>query len=80
MILDFVCDECGIKDEHFVKDREQTVLCEVCSEKMRPLYPTFGIDIDFKPGFDIGLGKHIETKKQRENIMAEKGLRRIKCG
>jgi putative FmdB family regulatory protein len=76
-MFEFVCDSCGKRDDRIIphaKIEEQK--CE-CGEKMRRVFSPYLFQFDFRPGFDVGLGEYIATKKQRDNLVAEKGLRRI---
>jgi len=77
-LFDFQCTGCGIIQERYEKDRQVPVTCDTCGAPMKSKYTSFSFSMDFKPGFDYGLGKYVTSKKQRENIIAEKGLRRIK--
>ena len=45
-------------------------------EKCKRVYGNFGIYVDFTPGWDVGFGKHIETKRERDSLVSERGLRR----
>ena len=60
----------NMHDNHIAK-------CVNCDKLMRRIYSLGGFSIDFKPGFDPGLGEYVETKRQRENIISENNLRRI---
>jgi len=48
--------------------------CSKCKRK----FSNFGISVDFRPGWDPGFGKYIDTRRQRDNLLAEKGWIREK--
>lgn len=52
--------------------------CPECRIKARRVWDSFGFAFDFKSGYDAGLGEYVDSKKQREEIMRRKGLRRIR--
>ena len=74
MIYEFVCDECG---KHYETDQKMNdsheYTCE-CGEKTRRIYTATPHKVDFRHGYDVGLGKYIDNKKQREDVRREKGL------
>lgn len=43
---------------------------------MRRLYSTFRTIVDFRAGWDPGLGMYVDTKRQRENELRVRGLKR----
>jgi putative FmdB family regulatory protein len=76
-LFEFKCDACGNSEDRIVPHRmtgEQ--ICE-CGERLRRVFSSYTFQFDFKPGFDVGLGEYIATKRQRDDIVAKKGLRRI---
>lgn len=79
-IYTYFCDEC--RKEYDVLQpisNKHSYKCEKCGTQTRRVFTapaTFRMD--FTPGWDVGLGQYVDTKRQRENIMAEKGLARIK--
>jgi hypothetical protein len=38
----------------------------------------FKINVDFSSGWDMGAGRYFNTKRERDNWIAEKGTRRIR--
>ena len=50
--------------------------CPEGGEKANRVYSLGNFVIDFKPGYDAGLGEYVETAKQRDEIMKRHGLRR----
>ena len=75
-LFEYECD-CGRKKEVF-STAPRPPMCE-CGKKMKRKWSggSLGIKFTFKSGWDEGLGMHIETKKQRDEILREKHLRRI---
>lgn len=52
--------------------------CPVCgSEGSRVWEPSMFV-VDFRDGFDPGLGEYVATKRQRDNLVAERNLRRVR--
>jgi hypothetical protein len=45
---------------------------------MRRVFSAPSMRIDFVPGFDIGLGKTFYTKKERDDELERKGLRKVR--
>lgn len=52
--------------------------CPKCGKKARRLYGFGKVDVEFRPGWDDGLGVYVDTKKQREDVMRAQGARRIR--
>jgi predicted nucleic acid-binding Zn ribbon protein len=79
LLLDFVCDECGNRREDvYVKSgRTANETCS-CGSPMRRVFSAPSMRIDFVPGFDIGLGKTFYTKKERDDELERKGLRKVR--
>ena len=79
-IYEFTCDECGkffdvhqsieIKGPH-------TAMC-ACGKEARRVFTPTGFRTDFHSGQDDGIGAYLDTKKDRERVMREKGLERIR--
>ena len=61
----------NMHDPHIAK-------CSKCGKMMQRRYSLGGFTIDFSPGFDPGLGEYCNSKRERENFISQKGLRRIK--
>jgi len=52
--------------------------CPSCKDSARRLYAVPKVTVDFKPGFDMGLGEYVDTKRQRDTRADELGLVRRK--
>lgn len=66
-------------DDYLERDTEHKSHCSLCGKKAQRIFSLAGFTIDFTPGFDVGLGRHIETKAERENYIAENGIRKLRC-
>jgi predicted nucleic acid-binding Zn ribbon protein len=52
--------------------------CEKCGVIMPKKFSLFSFKMDFREGWDPGLGKYINTSKQRDQECERMGRRRIK--
>jgi hypothetical protein len=53
--------------------------CPLCGKKVKRLWTAPPkIVVDFRDGWDMGAGKYFNTKMERDNWVAEKGIRRIR--
>ena len=79
MVYEFRCDPCG---EMFQEDQsphqEHRADCPRCGLGARRLWSSFSFVVDFRPGFDMGLGEYCDTKKDRSESVARNNLRRIR--
>lgn len=76
---DYFCDDCGEPYEIYQRMFDKHVYrCPKCKRMARRIYSATVFFFDFKDGWDMGLGRNVDTKKERETIMREKGLRRIR--
>lgn len=77
-LYEFSC-ECGVRVEELQKANDEHVMTCICG---LPMSRIFGgkqlIKIDFIPGLDIQAGKVFNTKRERDNFLAEKNWERIK--
>lgn len=75
--------DCKKYNEEYVevldRDAEHKSKCPVCKRKAQRVYSLAGFTMDFTAGFDVGLGEHVDSARERDNICAERGYRRIKC-
>lgn len=80
MIYEFQCETCENKWDEFQKiEDEHDSKCPSCGKKVHRLYSPLPHTIDFRSGYDPGLGEYVDTKKQRDRIMNENNLRRVKA-
>ena len=61
------------------RDGEHKSKCPECGKKAQRVFSLISYQVDFTPGFDYGLGRYIDTKAERENYIAEKGIRKLGC-
>lgn len=52
--------------------------CPKCGKVGQRKFDPCHVYVDFRPGFDVSLNKYINTKRERENILREKGWTRYK--
>jgi len=79
MLYEYRCPECNQSTEEFrrVDDREPSN-CEKCGVKMKRVYNPTPFTFDFKYGWDEGLGKYVDSKRERQQEMDRLGVRRIR--
>lgn len=76
-IYEYKCPKCNSKYEKLQgMNAEHKYICPDCNVYTDRKYSTFGFTFDFKYGWDPGLGQYVDNKKQRENTLREKGLRK----
>ena len=66
-----------MNDVYLKSGRTIEMTCS-CGTKMRRIYSSPSVRVDFTPGFDIGLGKTFYTKKERDDELERKGLRKVR--
>ena len=77
-LYEYKCETCERNYEVFQKmDRKHYYKCPECGKRARRVYAPTPFKFDFKYGWDAGLGKYVDTKKERETIMREKNLERV---
>lgn len=78
----YVCSNCNEtyeKLQSVKKMEEEGFTCPHCGAKIaKPKLSPFSFKFDFWHGYDPGLGQYIDTTKQREQVMREKGARRVR--
>lgn len=74
---EYICPDHGAFDLFQKMSEERKGMCPKCGIPSRFHITGVSFKIDFKPGWDAGFGKWIDTKKQRENLLAEKGWSKI---
>ena len=76
-MYEFVCDECGkVLTDIFNYDNIVNPAC--CGKKTRRKFSTFTKVMDFRDGWDAGLGRNFNTARERNNFIAERNIRRMK--
>lgn len=76
-LYNFKCDECGNYEEVFQKMLSEHKLICTCGKYMRRLFNATPFSFEFWYGWDAGIGEYISTKKDRDNILAERGMQKI---
>jgi len=70
-----VCCETHGKQEVF--SNSVPLGCPLCSKPVKRLWTAPpGVVVDFRAGWDPGAGKVFNTKRERDNWVAEKGVKR----
>ena len=79
----FSCDnpKCDVGEEEIFMHMNEYHIpqCRKCGKEMRRIFKSvsFSFNFDFTPGYDTGLGEYCDTKRQRDNFVAQKNLRRV---
>lgn len=78
-LYSFLCDACGVEWDEFQGTHDKHVACcPECGKRVKQQFKPFIFKFDFKPGWDAGLGQYVDTKREREDVMARNDLKRIK--
>jgi hypothetical protein len=77
-LFDVFCEEHG-KQEVLCRDSAST-RCPICDRRVERLYSidTLKSKAEFSDGWDMGLGRHFYSQRERDNYIAMKGYRRIR--
>ncbi len=77
-LFDICCDRHG--KQEVLSSTSDSLDCPVCGQKAERLYTKGRIKIvmDFTDGWDSGAGRYFATARERNNWVAEKGIRRIR--
>ena len=76
-LFDVICPAHG-QQEALAKD-SSSLACPVCGSRVERKFsspPVFRME--FSAGWDMGAGRHFDTKRQRDNWIAERGTRKIR--
>ena len=76
-LYEFECDKCGRLITEFY-DMNNLGKPKCCGDVRRKYSPAYTV-VDFRDGFDVGLGKYFNTARERNNHIAERNIRRIKA-
>lgn len=71
-IYEYEC-ECGKRYEELQNEPHRHIGC-TCGKRANRVYSTFRTIVDFRPGWDCGMGEYVDTKKQRDEFLKAKGL------
>lgn len=61
------------------RDGDHKSKCPLCGNPAQRVYSLAGFTFAFRAGFDVGLGRNVNSEAERQNILAEEGIRQIKC-
>ena len=79
MIYEYKCPECGKSYEEFQgMNDKHSCLCLGCNVWTERVWTPHRFVMEFRGGWDAGLGEYVDTKKQRETFMRDKNLVRQK--
>lgn len=70
--------EIDVFEQYKPMEKRKDGKCPGCGRKGSLMISQCGYIIDFKEGFDPGLGQYVSTKRERESVLERNGLRRIK--
>lgn len=76
MRYDFVCDKHGVFEVWQGMSEEHKAVCPRCQQEARRRFAPLTYSVDFRDGYDPGMGEYVNTKKDRERFLREKGLRK----
>lgn len=78
-LYSFVCEKCAVQwDEFQGRDVKHVASCPECGVVVKQKFMPPSFRIDFTAGWDPGLGQYVDTKRERENIVARDELKRVK--
>lgn len=77
-LVGYNCEDHGYFDTFHNFSDVYECACPKCGKKGSRVWEAGTFTIDFKDGWDPGLGEYISTKRQRESVMREKNLQRVK--
>lgn len=77
-VYSYKCKTHGKYESLMPMDQCNEGTCPKCGEIGTRVFDSYHIYVDFTPGWDKLLNQNIGTKRQRDRILAEKGLVRYK--
>jgi len=77
-VYSYDCDTHGRYEALMEMARCNEGVCPECGKVGRRRFDMCHVYVDFSPGWDVLLNKHVDTKRERDRILAEKGLVRYK--
>jgi hypothetical protein len=82
MIYEYKCKNKSCKIKIFQTfepmDIDHIGYCPECKEEGKRVYSPTPFIMDFRAGFDPGLGVHLDSARQRDTFVDKNNLRRIK--
>ena len=75
-VYPFVCPEHGAVEVMGGFDQAANSGCPQCGQAMTRDWTISEVShvVDFRPGWQPAFGKYVDTKRERDNLVAEKGL------
>ena len=70
----FICPEHGEVEIFADMDKSSSARCPVCGMAMKRKYTPFSFTVAFRPGWQPAFGKYVDTSRELNNLVAEKGL------
>ena len=77
-VYSYKCEKHGRYETFMPMSKCNEGECPDCGEIGTRLFDVCHTYVDFKPGWDVLLNRNIDTKRERDNILREKGLVRYK--
>ena len=77
MRYEYVCDRHGPFEVWQGMNESHVARCPRCQQEARRVFNTITHSVDFRPGWDAGLGEYVDTKRDRERFMRDKNLRKF---
>jgi putative FmdB family regulatory protein len=76
MRYEYVCDKHGVFEVWQGMNEPHRASCPRCHQEARRKFGVVPHKFDFRDGWDPGLGEYVDTKRDRERYVREKGLTR----
>ncbi len=73
-VYPYECPEHGEVDVVGDYDLSSGAKCPTCGATMRRKYTPVHYVVTFTPGWQPAFGKHVDTQRELNNLIAEKGL------
>ena len=77
-VYSYECEEHGRYETFMPMSDHNKGKCPECKKIGTRKFDPVHVYMDFTPGYDISLNRYVDTKKQRETLLMEKGLTRYK--
>ena len=75
-VYEYTCATHGHYEVMMPMDECNNGLCPKCGDRGARLFSDCHVYVDFTPGWDESLYTWVDTKRQRDRICGEKGLKR----
>ena len=77
-IYSYECDEHGRYETFMPMAECNNGKCPKCEKVGQRKYDSYHVYMDFTPGWDHSLNMYVNTKRQRDDVLREKGWTRYK--